>query len=46
VLFALCSLLYALPLFAADTIKVLIVNEIYSKIPAKGENIKKLGSMN
>jgi len=45
VLFALCSLLYALPLFAADTIKVLIVNEIYSKIPAKDENIKKLGSM-
>src|SRR4030043_1406500 len=45
VLFALCSLLYALPLFAADTIKVLIVNEIYSKIPAKGENIEKLGRM-
>lgn len=45
VLFALCTMLYALPLFAAETIKVLIVNEIYSKIPAKDENIKKLGSM-
>jgi len=45
VLFALCSLLYAVPLFAADTIKVLIVNEIYSKIPAKDEDIKRLGRM-
>jgi stage II sporulation protein D len=42
---ALYSVLYALPLFAGDTIKVLIVNEIYSKIPAKDEDIRKLGSM-
>jgi stage II sporulation protein D len=42
---ALCSVLYAMPLFAADTIKVLIVNEIYSKIPAKDEDIRKLGRM-
>ena len=42
---ALCIVLSALPLFAADTIKVLIVNEIYSKIPAKDEDIRKLGSM-
>jgi stage II sporulation protein D len=30
---------------AADNIKVLIVNEVYPKIPAKNEKIEKLGSM-
>lgn len=30
---------------AADNIKVLIVNEVYTKIPAKDEKIEKLGSM-
>jgi stage II sporulation protein D len=30
---------------AADTIKVLIVNDVYPQIPAKNEKIKKLGSM-
>jgi stage II sporulation protein D len=34
-----------LPLFAADTIKVLIVNDVYSHIPAKDEKIKKMGGM-
>ncbi|MEW6215104.1 MAG: SpoIID/LytB domain-containing protein, partial [Nitrospirota bacterium] len=45
VLFALCSMLYAFPLFAETTIKVLIVNETYPKIPAKDEKPEKLGSM-
>lgn len=45
VLFALCSILYTLPLFAADTIKVLIVNDVYPHIPAKDEKIKKMGGM-
>jgi stage II sporulation protein D len=30
---------------ATDTIKVLIVNEVYSKVPAKDEKIEKMGSM-
>ncbi|MDH5767607.1 MAG: SpoIID/LytB domain-containing protein [Nitrospirota bacterium] len=30
---------------AAETVKVLIVNDIYSKSPEKGEKIKKLGSI-
>lgn len=30
---------------AADTIKVLIVNEVYPKVPAKDEKIEKMGSM-
>lgn len=30
---------------AAETIKVLIVNDVYSKIPEKGEKIKRLGSI-
>ncbi len=30
---------------ATDNIKVLIVNEVYTKIPAKDEKIEKLGSM-
>ena len=44
-LIALCSMLCAHPLFAADTIKVLIQNEVYSKAPAKSEKIEKVGSM-
>lgn len=31
--------------YAADNIKVLIVNEVYPQIPSKGEKIKKLGSI-
>jgi stage II sporulation protein D len=31
--------------YAAENIKVLIVNEVYPQIPSKGEKIKKLGSM-
>jgi stage II sporulation protein D len=31
--------------FASENIKVLIVNEFYPKVPAKNENIEKLGSM-
>jgi stage II sporulation protein D len=31
--------------FAAENIKVLIVNEFYPKVPAKNEKIEKLGSM-
>ena len=31
--------------FAADTIKVLIVNEVYPNVPAKNEKIEKMGSM-
>lgn len=30
---------------AADTIKVLIVNEVYPNVPAKNEKIEKMGSM-
>ncbi|NWF52662.1 MAG: SpoIID/LytB domain-containing protein [Nitrospirae bacterium] len=44
-LYVLCSLLYALPLFASETIKVLILNEIYSSIPQKDEKIEKLGNV-
>ena len=44
-LYALCSMLYALPLSAGSTIRVLIVNEIYPEIPAKDEKLRKLGSM-
>lgn len=43
-LIALCFMLYAFPLFA-DTIRVLIVNEVYSKIPSKTEKIEKIGSV-
>lgn len=43
-LIALCSMLYAHPLFA-DTIKVLILNDVYSKAPARNEKIEKIGSM-
>jgi stage II sporulation protein D len=43
-LIALCSMLCAHPLFA-DTIKVLILNEIYSKSPVKNEKLEKVGSM-
>jgi stage II sporulation protein D len=38
-LFMFCSVSFA------DTIKVLIVNEVYPQIPAKNEKIRKLGSM-
>jgi stage II sporulation protein D len=31
--------------YAADNIKVLIVNEVYPQIPSKGEKIEKLGSI-
>lgn len=31
--------------YASDNIKVLIINDTYSKIPAKNEKIEKLGSM-
>jgi len=31
--------------YASESIKVLIVNEVYPKIPAKNEKIEKLGSM-
>ena len=31
--------------YAADTIRVLIQNEIYSEVPAKSERIEKIGSM-
>lgn len=31
--------------YGEDTIKVLIINEIYTKVPAKDEKIEKLGSM-
>lgn len=44
-LFVLCLMLYALPSFAAETIKVLILNEIYSSIPKKDEEIKKIGNV-
>ena len=44
-LFTLCSLLYTLPLFGADTIKVLIINEVYPHAPAKDEKIEKMGSL-
>lgn len=41
----LSALLCALPSFATETIKVLILNEIYSSVPEKGEEIKKLGNV-
>ncbi|MGB9715927.1 MAG: SpoIID/LytB domain-containing protein [Thermodesulfovibrionales bacterium] len=44
-LIALYSLVFSLPSFATETIKVLILNEIYSSIPAKDEEIKKLGNV-
>jgi stage II sporulation protein D len=44
ILIALCFMLYAFPLFA-DNIKVLIVNDTYSKIPSKTEKMKKIGSV-
>ena len=31
--------------YAADTIKVLILNDVYSRIPGKTERIEKIGSM-
>jgi stage II sporulation protein D len=44
-LFALCSMLYALPSFGADTIKVLIVNEVYPHVPGKDEKIERMGNV-
>jgi stage II sporulation protein D len=46
--FAFCMLfcfLFALHASASDTIKVLILNDIYTKMPSKNEKIEKLGSM-
>jgi stage II sporulation protein D len=37
-------MLYAFPLFA-DNIRVLIINEVYQKIPSKIEKIEKIGSV-
>jgi stage II sporulation protein D len=31
--------------YGADTIKVLIINDVYSKVPAKDEKIEKMGSV-
>lgn len=39
------SLLLVWNAYATDKIKVLIINDTYSKIPAKNEKIEKLGSM-
>lgn len=44
-LILLISLLSFINAHAADTIKVLIINEVYTAIPAKDEKIKKLGSL-
>lgn len=44
-LITLCALLYTLPSSATETIKVLILNEVYSSIPEKDEEIKKLGNV-
>jgi stage II sporulation protein D len=38
-------MLYAFPSFADSTIRVLIINEIYQKIPSKIEKIEKIGSV-
>jgi len=44
ILIALCFMLYAFPLFA-DNIRVLIINEVYQKIPSRIEKIEKIGSV-
>lgn len=44
-LIILTFLLSLVDAYAIDTIKVLILNEMYSKIPAKDEKIEKMGSV-
>lgn len=45
ILMALFIFISAWYVYAAENIKVLIVNEVYPKIPAKNEKIERLGSM-
>ncbi|MBM4128649.1 MAG: SpoIID/LytB domain-containing protein [Nitrospira sp.] len=45
VLYALCFMLYAFPLFADSTVRVLILDEVYTAIPEKNETVKKVGKI-
>jgi len=45
ILIALFIFIFAWHVYAAENIKVLIVNEVYPKIPAKNEKIERIGSM-